>query len=62
MSRARSGDALDSGRDKFGAIVGQGAFLGVDVMTMPGVKIGEAVEVGPGTYVHEDVPDRRRCT
>ncbi|MBK9748675.1 MAG: NTP transferase domain-containing protein [Chloroflexi bacterium] len=54
------GTRLDSGRDKFGAIVGQGAFLGVDVMTMPGVKIGEAVEVGPGTHVHEDVLDRRR--
>ncbi|MCC6803978.1 MAG: NTP transferase domain-containing protein [Anaerolineae bacterium] len=51
------GQRIDTGRDKLGAIVGQGAFLSVDVMTMPGVKIGERVEVGPGTHVHHDVSD-----
>jgi len=54
------GNKISSGRDKLGAIIGQGTFLGVDVMTMPGVKIGEAVEVGPGTHVHQDILDRRR--
>ncbi|MBE2270959.1 MAG: NTP transferase domain-containing protein [Anaerolinea sp.] len=54
------GQKLNSGRDKFGAIIGQGTFLAVDVLTMPGVKIGENVEVGPGTHVHTDIPDRRR--
>ncbi len=54
------GQKIDSGRDKLGAIIGQGAFLSVDVMTMPGVKIGEAVQVGPGTHVHEDVRDNTR--
>jgi bifunctional UDP-N-acetylglucosamine pyrophosphorylase/glucosamine-1-phosphate N-acetyltransferase len=51
------GNRIDSGRDKLGAIVGQGAFLSVDVMTMPGVKIGEQAQVGPGTHVQQDVKD-----
>lgn len=51
---------LDSGRDKLGAIIGQDAFLGVDVMTMPGVKVGEGAEIGPGVHVLHDVPDQTR--
>jgi bifunctional UDP-N-acetylglucosamine pyrophosphorylase/glucosamine-1-phosphate N-acetyltransferase len=54
------GVKIDSGRDKLGAIIGQGAFLSVDVMTMPGVKVGERVQVGPGTHVQQDVPDGQR--
>lgn len=54
------GQKLDSGREKLGAIVGQGAFLGVDVMTMPGVKVGEYAQVGPGTHVLRDIKDRQR--
>ena len=54
------GQKLSSGRNKFGAVIGQGAFLGVDVMTMPGVKIGEGAQIGPGTHVHRDVKDRAR--
>ncbi len=54
------GQKLNSGRDKLGAIIGRGAFLGVDVMTMPGVKIGEGAQIGPGTHVHHDVRDRQR--
>jgi len=49
------GDKLDTGRDKLGAIIGHDAFLGVDVMTMPGVKIGAKAEVGPGVHVRHDV-------
>jgi len=54
------GQRLNSGRDKFGAIIGQGAFLSVDVMTMPGVKIGERAVVGPGTHVLHDVQNGQR--
>lgn len=54
------GNRLDTGRDKLGAIIGENAFLGVDVMTMPGVKIGENAEIGPGTHVHDDVRDNVR--
>ena len=51
---------MSSGRDKLGAIIGRNAFLGVDVMTMPGVKIGERAQVGPGTNVLHDVLDGQR--
>jgi len=54
------GQKLDSGRGKLGAIIGQGAFLAVDVMTMPGVKVGEFAQVGPGTHVERDILDGQR--
>ncbi len=54
------GQKLATGRDKLGAIIGQGAFIAVDAMTMPGVKIGEGAEVGPGVHVVEDVPNGKR--
>lgn len=54
------GTRMATGRDKFGAVVGADTFLGVDVMTMPGIKIGTKAVIGPGTHVHHDVPDRAR--
>lgn len=60
VSTMVKGEKLDSGRDKLGAIIGQGAFLGVDVMTMPGIKVGEYAQVGPGTHVQKDILDRQR--
>lgn len=53
-------ERIDSGRDKLGAIIGANAFLGVDVMTMPGVKIGEDAQIGPGTHVIKDVNNGQR--
>ena len=49
-----------SGRSKLGAIIGAGAFISVDAMTMPGVKIGAGAQVGPVTIVSEDVGDGDR--
>lgn len=54
------GAKLNTSRDKLGAIIGAGAFLGVDVMTMPGIKVGEGAEVGPGVHVQHDILDRQR--
>ncbi|MGB1285742.1 MAG: sugar phosphate nucleotidyltransferase [Aggregatilineales bacterium] len=54
------GDKMSSGRDKFGAVIGEGAFIGVDVMTMPGTKIGTEAQIGPGTHVIKDVKDETR--
>jgi UDP-N-acetylglucosamine diphosphorylase / glucose-1-phosphate thymidylyltransferase / UDP-N-acetylgalactosamine diphosphorylase / glucosamine-1-phosphate N-acetyltransferase / galactosamine-1-phosphate N-acetyltransferase len=51
---------LNTGRDKFGAIIGENAFIGVDAMTMPGVKIGERAQIGPGTHVRYDVKNGQR--
>ena len=54
------GERISSGRDKLGLIAGKRAFIGVNVMTMPGVKIGRDSEIGPTTVVSEDVPDATR--
>ncbi len=54
------GERMNTGRDKLGLIAGKRAFIGVNVMTMPGVKIGRDAEVGPTTIVRRDVPDRMR--
>ncbi|MBI5670668.1 MAG: NTP transferase domain-containing protein [Chloroflexi bacterium] len=57
VSSMVKGQKINTGRDKLGAIIGRDAFLAVDVMTMPGVKIGERAQVGPGTHVVNDVAD-----
>ncbi len=54
------GERINTGRDKLGLIAGKRAFIGVNVMTMPGVKIGRESEIGPTTVVQDDVPDRTR--
>jgi len=54
------GQRMATGRNKFGAVIGSDSFLSVDVMTMPGVKIGQNAVVGPGTHVHHDVRDAAR--
>jgi acetyltransferase-like isoleucine patch superfamily enzyme len=60
VSSAVKGQKLRTGRDKFGAVVGADSFLSVDVMTMPGVKIGARVQVGPGVHVTHDIADEMR--
>ena len=54
------GQRMATGRGKLGAIIGRDAFISVDAMTMPGVKIGERAQIGPGTHVHEDVEAGKR--
>ncbi|HEX3049148.1 MAG TPA: sugar phosphate nucleotidyltransferase [Aggregatilineaceae bacterium] len=54
------GQKIDTGRDKLGLIAGKRAFISVNVMTMPGIKVGRDSEVGPTTVVSEDVPDHTR--
>ena len=54
------GNRVETGRDKLGLVVGENSFLSVDVMTMPGVKIGANAVVGPGTHVHTDLADKAR--
>jgi len=60
VSMRVKGEKLDTGRGKLGAVIGQGAFLGVDVMTMPGLKIGEGAQVGPGVHVYSDLDNKTR--
>jgi bifunctional UDP-N-acetylglucosamine pyrophosphorylase/glucosamine-1-phosphate N-acetyltransferase len=54
------GERVNTGRDKLGLIAGKRAFIGVNVMTMPGIKLGCDSEIGPTTVVSEDVPDNTR--
>jgi NDP-sugar pyrophosphorylase family protein len=54
------GERIDTGRNKLGAVIGADSFIGVDVMTMPGVKIGVKSQIGAGVHVLKDVPDRTR--
>ncbi|TEU10555.1 MAG: hypothetical protein E3J21_26060 [Anaerolineales bacterium] len=51
------GQRVDTGRTKFGAVIGAGSFVGIGAMLMPGVKIGEGCVIGPLTLVLEDIPD-----
>ncbi len=60
VSSIVKGTKLNTGHDKLGAIIGSNAFIGVDVMTMPGVKIGERAQIGPGTHVRQDVKNGQR--
>ena len=60
INSAVKDNRMNTGRDKLGLIAGRGAFIGVNVMTMPGVKIGRYAEIGPTTIVREDVPDDTR--
>ena len=53
------GKAIDSGRDKFGAIIGNNCKTGVNVSIMPGIRIGPNSIVGSHASLTEDLePDR----
>ena len=61
VSSVVKGAKINSGRDKLGAIIGADAFLGVDVMTMPGVKIGAGAKIGAGMHTYHDIKDGQRA-
>ncbi len=50
------GRKIDSGRIKMGAIIGGYTKTGVNVLIMPGVKIGSYSIIYPGITVYRDVP------
>ena len=54
------GQRVDTGRSKFGLVLGAGAKVGVNTSVMPGVKIGAGAVVGPGLVLSRDVPDGAR--
>lgn len=49
------GTAVDTGRTKLGAIIGDGVHTGVNTSINAGVKIGVARTTRPGTYVDKDM-------
>ncbi len=54
-------DRLGTGRVKLGAIVGEGARIGIESQLMPGVKVGRNSVVGPGVILVNDLPDNKKC-
>lgn len=52
------GDArLPTGRTKFGALLADGADVGVNVSILPGMSIGTNTRIYPGSIVHQPIPD-----
>jgi len=50
------GKSEDSGRRKLGVMIGNEVEIGIGVLLMPGVKIGNNSWIGAGTIVNEDIP------
>ncbi len=54
------GDWIDTGRKKFGAVLGDRVRTGINVSIFPGVKIGSGAWLGPGVIVDKDVASGSR--
>jgi len=55
-----SGNLVDSGRRKLGAVLGDEVQTGVNASIMPGVKVGSGSLIGPGVTLDHDVPPGSR--
>lgn len=53
------GKLIDTGRRKFGAVLGAGVKVGVNVSIMPGVLVGQDSIVGPHSLVRENIEDNK---
>ena len=49
------GELVDTGRRKFGAILGNAVFTGINTSIYPGRKIGNGIMTRPGTIVQKDL-------
>lgn len=56
-----SGKRVSAARTKLGACIGKHVRIGVNVSTMPGVKIGSDSMVGAGVVVDADIPNQSFC-
>lgn len=48
--------SVETNRQKLGAIIANGVFLGANCTLLPGVSIGAQAKIYPGTIVHSAVP------
>ncbi len=55
------GKKVNTGRTKFGAVVGAGVRVGVNASIMPGVKIGTGSFIGAGVILDKDLPEDSFC-
>jgi len=53
------GERVETKLSALGAVIGDGAHLGVAVNLMPGVLVGTDTKIGPNTLVRENVPSRK---
>ena len=51
------GKRITTGRNKLGACIGKHVRIGVNVSTMPGIKIGSDSMIGAGVVVDKDIPN-----
>jgi UDP-N-acetylglucosamine diphosphorylase/glucosamine-1-phosphate N-acetyltransferase len=51
-----AGRKVDTALEKFGAVIGDEAQIGINVSMYPGRKIGSRAWVGPGVVVSKDIP------
>ena len=49
-------EVIDTGRRKFGAILGDNVKTGVGSLLMPGIKLGNDSWIGAGVMVKRDLP------
>lgn len=53
------GKRIDTGASKLGAMIGNGARLGINSSTNPGIKIGRNCFVGANVLLSRDLPDEK---
>lgn len=51
------GEWINTGRQKFGSVIGDNTQLGINASLMPGVLIGSRVNIGPNSLVKENIED-----
>ncbi|MEM0178847.1 MAG: sugar phosphate nucleotidyltransferase [Fervidicoccaceae archaeon] len=56
------GSIVDTGRRKFGTVIGDWAKTGINTSILPGVKIGARAWINAGCIVNTDVPDNSLLT
>jgi bifunctional UDP-N-acetylglucosamine pyrophosphorylase/glucosamine-1-phosphate N-acetyltransferase len=59
--RLDDGEISGTGRNKLGAMIGQGVRIGINASIMPGVKIGKNSFVGSGVILDRDLPEDSFC-
>ena len=59
ISSEIKGEKIQTGKTKFGTVVGNDCRLGIHVSINPGVKIGSGTFIGSKALIEKDVPDCR---
>ncbi len=53
------GEAIDTGINKLGVVIGNNVRIGVNTSILPGIKIGQKTFVGTGVLVDSDIEDTK---